>query len=348
MSRLASALAGMVSPLVAAAPSLAAPSPAQIQARMPAVRLDGGNLFEVLARHRGQVAMIADRTYTEFDESQRAIRYQERVLIRPADDKNGIRFNQSLTRISGNFDAGTLKLKKKRYSLMAGTLFQFRDFRIHDPALARKNYFVVPMGAVFKLGRVLRVFDIYPKRPGLSLYRISVDAEHNVVLDQLRLSNRGYLQSVLSYGTLKLGKQALFSSKQSWWTNDNRVQVHRTLDQAAAELVFTPVLPKALPRGYRLHAIKTVFSPANGKKFLELAYSDGIDIQFLIQSRQLASQNLIKGPRKPELTPVANLVVKRFRQGLSTQFWANYKGIEFLALTTGQAGLPRILKSVLR
>lgn len=337
--------ASCIAAILAAAAASAAQSSVAVDAPLlERINATGSNLFAVLARTQDTVAMRATRVSTAFDPQQRAVRIHEKFQA----SSDG-RFQQELLRIDGDYRRDELPLIKKAYELRGGATRIWREFRVRDVAAALRNYRVVPMGAVQKLGRRLRIFDIYPRRRSASYYRILVDDRYQVVLDQIRLDDRARVQSIMVYTQLEIGPAVVFPPKQSWWTSFNKVETFESIDRASARLGFAPKVPNNTRMlGFSLTSIESVSNANTGTPFLKLGFTDGIELRCLLQRPSPTA--VAKRKQNTNFASLAPSFAQRLRQLEATQYFITYSGREFLFVTTTAPakGLPPLLSSVLR
>lgn len=352
---------------------LCAPLGAQSSSRGTA-RIDakGSNLFEVLSQTFDRVALTGERNWYSLvpkggnSNGMRLLRYRESIAIRPKKDvKSGplarkADFRLTLLEpgeIGATMSTTEKNLRKAAFRDRSGFLHYQRDFRIQDAAQASKNYKVLPMGAWINRRasggpRIVRVFDLFPKgehaqSPGASIYRVTVDLEHQIVLDWIRFSAKGQLISALSYEKLALGAHASFDAKTQWWKPWIDVKSYAGTKEAGAKLGFAIAQPAVLPQGFRLLEVRTAKEPILGTRYSVLIYTDGLRNFFLLQHR---SNQLSAVHTKPSKGPSDLVTVKRFRMGPVTQYDADYKGMSYLLLGHEEEGdeVPTLLQSLVR
>ncbi len=326
-------------------PAQGAVSPLQALAGA-SIRPDGGNLFEVLAKRFDAVRLRGLRTFTLFDGSN-YYRYREIVRIDPS--RKPARFSQELAAEvykEGAFGGKQPPdlLRKKAYGLRVGFLHNFRDFRVYDPKLARANYTVQPMGNVIRLNRLLRIFDLYPRKAGRPWYRIFVDAKAEIVLDQIRFAPAGRVESLLTYEAVEIGSKVRFDPKVTWWSPWMKVTDHPNLQVAESKLGFKALTPAAdALSGLGLKHVRTVHQPLTRKTWLVLVYTDGIEPRFLLETRS-SEPGLVAAAGTESLKTVL-----RYRLGPAVQLMTSHKGLEVLYVGPQRSpGLPALFTSCFR
>ncbi len=305
------------------------------QAGETKIKPDGSNLFVVLASNWNRTRFAGTRRFSLFVDGL-IYDYDEAVVA--AGDG---RFSLKLAAVHDR-----PYLRRKVFESRAGFLYQYRDFRIHDAALAQKNYTVTPMGAVIRARRRMLVFDVTPRVRTQSSYRILVDDEYAIVLDQLEFGPKGRVVSSLFYSTIRFGNSVRNSAPGTWWKPRMDVREHASLAGAKSRLDFTPHSPTRLGDGFARSAIRTTITPFDHRRFLSVAYTDGIDTRFVIQSLRTdtnAVPVLGQSPQARELVPVM-----RYRFGPVTQLLVRYREVEYLVLgsfpTTGE--VPGFLDNI--
>lgn len=309
------------------------------------VAADGHNLFEVLAAEWDTTPRIASRTFHLVVE--RAIyRFHENLIVGGRAGTGPSAFSltlDKLDRLNGTA-IPDLALRRRDFELSAGYLHQFRDFRVKHPREARRNYRAQPAGTIERLGRKLLVFDLLPRRQHLCSYRIMVDAEYPVVLDQIKFSPDGRVTSYLTYNSVVLGPAAarlMLTRTIAWWKPWMKSEEHRTVVDAAPKIRFTPTAPTNGGDGFVRYLVRTTLHPGLGRRFLVLGYTDGIDVRFVLQAADKAPPDMIDGrPWVP---------VRYFHFGPVTQYHARHRGVEYIFLGTfHDESVPRFLEQFLR
>ncbi len=312
------------------------------------IKADGSNLFEVLAGRFDAVRFKGVRSFSLLHDKH-IYRYTELVQVDPS--RTPARFSQALVAevvkegSNRNAPPPVDLLRKKAFGLRVGFLHLYRDFRVFDAALARKNYVVQPMGAISKLGRVMRVFDILPRSPERAAFRILVDVQYDLVLDQVKFAPGGILESMLVYNALEIGPSVRFEKGTKWWSPWMKVRDHADLDHAKKDLDFPPLLPdRKTLEGFRLHQVRTTQQPIQNKTWLVLHYTNGIENRFLLESRRgVQAVSVPSGPPSSRET-----IVMRYRLGPATQLFASYKHADvlFVGSVYGKR-IPEIFRGLL-
>ena len=307
------------------------------------LKADGSNLFRVLEANFDKVAFQGQRTYAQRGRNNKITRYDEEISIQPkrqVDPNDPMQrrasFRLKLTGVPTTTPRPSLTqltLMIAEFMTRSGFIHYQRDFRVYDSRRAAQNYSVVPMGILVRSSRALRIFDVHPKSPALSSYRILVDMEHQVVLGQLELSPDRRLNNALAYRSVKFGAKALASMAKikDWWQASIPINAHKTVAAANAAAGFEVKLPpkNSLPRGFVLHSIRTASDPykIQKSKYIVLIYSDGIETFYLIQ--------VLSSDSSKAFATVGNKIIVKvfhYESGPAEQYFAEYKGRGYLLI----------------
>jgi hypothetical protein len=297
----------------------------------------GDNLFEFVASRQGRVPFMGFRTYVQWIENGGVLRYKERIVV--AEAGGAYRFALDLLQVEG-LSAEKLAISQQLFQNHAGFLHTYRDFRVLDAKAASANYTVTSLGSFVRAGQTLRVFDVRPRQLGLSSYRITI-GDQGVVLDQAEFDPNGRILSAVLYASIQYGNPPLTPEIVLWrpWMES---RPHASLVDASRLLDFGPKVPKAVGQGFELLQVRTTKHPGDGKTYLVLVYSDGIDSRFVVESK---SGNKLSVDVTPKERGMA--LIERFRIGPATQYRVDIDGRDILVLGQfHESGIPSLLMAL--
>jgi hypothetical protein len=287
-----------------------------------------------------------------FVESEAQNQARAKPLARP-------RFAVRYLSVEGDgLDASAKALRKAQLDAIEGFSHHFGGFEIRDAELAKRNYRVIEHPTpVVRLGRRMQLYDVLPHDPLKSSYRLLVDYEHDVVVDEVEISPTGMLVRSRFYLTLELGKQLQFPSKTDWWQPWNQVREHVDLDRASQASGVRPRIPNDGVEGYRPFSFRSATHSKSGQNYLVLGYTDGIDVRFLLEAKMSRAQF---EKQTGLVHDTANLRVFHCHLGPAPQYFTYSDGMALILVghfhpnlqehvsQAGQPKLPEMLVELLR
>ena len=161
-----------------------------------------------------------------------------------------------------------------------GFFFRYRDFRIRNLELFRRNYRHLDAGSsVTVAGR--QAWEVRFVRNGVGgrTYAVSFDLETGLVLRCKEYGPRGVLLAGLEYTSLNLDPDL---SGVAFFVPGND-EVSFNLESGAGEslLGFKPHLPKVIPAGFVLHETASVRDDM-GHRWFKAGYTDGAEMIFFL------------------------------------------------------------------
>jgi|GEM_PF-4313633 len=166
-------------------------------------------------------------------------------------------------------------------SFNEGFNFKYRDFRVADPVLAKKNYFVIPMGKVLTLNRQCGLFLVKPKEKNKFSFLVVGDLKTAIVVSYYCFNSDGSIKYALISLDLNLGNFEK-NPNEKWWRPKFSQHQYSNLFNVFDRFGFKVSKYPKPAHGFVLQKVKTLLNPVTNKTWINLHYSDGILSRFLL------------------------------------------------------------------
>lgn len=224
----------------------------------------------------------------------------------------------------------------QNYTRYAALYFRHGSFRVRNLARASANYSLHDLGPSQRAGRSTQRLVVFPARPEKSIWLLDVDIATAVVLyaaefdSQLRLLSE---VEALSFAPTAVVTQPNVPSMVV--TAIANLDAARSL-MPGATLVDPPL--QNLPE-YALGLAQIVDNPLNGRRSVVLAYNDGVDEFFVVQSP--GTSDFFAGMPSQQKTSAAQPnTIARTRDTLLTSLLFWHSGTSFRI--EGRGGMRRL------
>jgi len=317
-------------------------SQVQVEFQPLVAKRTGENLFDSVYRSWKSVPFRSNRVFVFY---QDGCFYTQKELCIVRFEKGERVFYQKVLKTADT------NPQKRRYvgfpvagdlpDLNVGFRHNYRDFRIYDVQLARKNYFIIPLGRGIVCGREALLFRLEPKKMGLSFF-IKVDRLSGSILAAYRFDSDGVFQSAVVCENFEIGNFPLPKGGK-FWKPRRKIKKVRDVLAGFAKIGF-PLrhLPLA-PNTFRLLEAHSSADNLAGTSWLTLLYTDGVVPQFILfGKRSGASLDYGKQAR--------GFSIKNLQRGSFVQISESQGGysVLYVGLKNGKKMLPKLFLSIFR
>lgn len=229
--------------------------------------------------------------------------------------------------------------------------------KIKDPALAVRNYDIVPAGSATVAGRACEVIEVRARHEGRPSYRVSVDALNRFPLRYEVTSNgRSVFEtwfSDIDFGPerLEIPPRTFDDKARPNWLRVTQEEV--AADRLTASAGFTVLRPSTLPRGFELRGSELIHLKAEISKELRdtvrpflpfpvpdfkaavahLTYTDGLAAVALVECSASSElwQHLKRFIPPAADGAVGSVVARKFSDRGGTAYLLEHEGTVVLA-----------------
>jgi len=212
-----------------------------------------------------------------------------------------------------------------------GFFFRYRDFRIRNLELFRKNYRHLDAGSsVIVAGRQAWEVRFVRTGPGGRTYAVAFDLETGLVLRCNEYGERGVLLAALEYTSLDLDPD--LSGVAFFVPGNDEVSFNLGSGEGQSILGFKPYLPKAIPAGFVLHETASV-SDDMGNRWFKAGYTDGAEMVFFLhRERGTETYDLPITAKTKQAGPSSRDEVSVFRAGTVRAAQGTVRGQDMIVI----------------
>lgn len=231
-----------------------------------------------------------------------------------------------------------------------GFLFRYRDFLVRDPRLFERNWRSIDLGrTALVAGRSCALYRVERVEGAPIVFELSIDAGTGLVLASQERDAGGELVAAMTYESVRLHPEL---GATVWHVPSNEERALDSVrDDQVGEIGVQPLQPRLLPPGYGPLEEATV-GDGQGKRWLKLTYSDGIEPLFFFQA---LTSDLSEGVRGATPHSGARLgappspsSVLVFEIGAATAIQGTVGGVELMVIgKTPRAELLDLIESSL-
>jgi hypothetical protein len=195
-----------------------------------------------------------------------------------------------------------------------GFLFRYRDFVVRDPEQFERTWTTTNLGPAPNVaGRTCQLYRVERTVGEPREYELSIDEQTGLVLASREFDAAGRIFAAMTYESIELAPDL---GPVAWHERSNAEQaldLRSTFEQPPAQ---RPLRPRLIPAGYRELAAATV-QDGDGKTWLELTYSDGVEPLFFLQALAHATKPTVArgGPLSANGIPDSPSSVTVFQLG---------------------------------
>jgi len=224
-------------------------------------------------------------------------------------------------------------------SFNEGFNYKYRDFRVVDPILAKKNYYVIPMGKTLTLNRKCALFFLKPKNGNHGSFLVVGDLKTAIIVSYYCFNSEGSLNYALVSSELHFGNFEK-NPKQKWWKQKYQKRKYLNLNSAFGKLGFKVSKYPKPTHGFVLQEITTLYDSLNDKSWVNLFYSDGILSRFLLIGKEDGGvDSFVEGE---------NVIFKEIKRGNYYQISSSLNGLSlvFIGQNSFQNLPPKLILSI--
>jgi hypothetical protein len=232
-----------------------------------------------------------------------------------------------------------------------GFFYRYRDFRIRDWRTFQQNWRVVDTGlqesvagrnsAVLEVRRLGGALD----RGAADWYRAWIDPETGLVMRADEFDATDQLVSRTEFLTFTLTPDL---SGVALHGDRNPGKPFDPTSDTTQSLGFRVLVPTILPDGYRLERSESLSvggSGAESSTWARLAFGDGVEQLFFLQTTATAGASALAGPNEVDVGPKS---VRIFQVGPWTVVQGQFNGVRAIVMGKAElASLLRMLKSAI-
>lgn len=244
--------------------------------------------FALLARAPYQSLFQTEQTRRFRDRNHQLVEVNERLTV----DGNGDRTSPFRLEFLGVVGQTLNSAETQRWDITYqrfGSLFyEHGSFRVHDAALAQRNYRLQTFGTVMRAGHLCWRTVVYPRRLDKSVWLVDLDAETGIPFYIAEFDSSGHpLSEVLVTRFTSAMQVGRLGADWAWKPRMKILPVDIGATQKALldgkVKVIKPVTDPLMP-DYDLLRAHVAQNSFNGERSLVQTYCDGIDEFFIVQT----------------------------------------------------------------